>query len=42
MTDAPRSDWTIDEVRALFELPLMGLIRRAGRVHEQFHDVDVV
>ncbi len=42
MTDAPRSDWTIDEVQALFELPLMGLIRRAGGVHEQFHDVDVV
>jgi biotin synthase len=42
MTDAPRSDWTIDEVRVLFELPLLRLIRRAGRVHEQFHDVDVV
>ena len=42
MTDARRCDWTIDEVRALFELPLMDLIRRAGRVHQQFHDVDVV
>jgi biotin synthase len=42
MTDAQRCDWTIDEVRALFELPLLDLIRRAGRVHQQFHDVDVV
>jgi biotin synthase len=42
MTDAPRSDWTIDEVQALFELPLMALVRRAGRVYEQFHDTDVV
>jgi biotin synthase len=42
MTDAVRSDWTIDEVQALYELPLMDLVRRAGRVHEQFHDVDVV
>ena len=30
MTDARRSDWTIDEVQALFELPLMALVRRAG------------
>jgi len=42
MTDARRSDWTIDEVQALFELPLMALVRRAGRVYEQFHDTDVV
>ena len=41
MTDV-RNDWTMDEVRALFELPLMDLVRRAGRLHEQFHDVDVV
>ena len=42
MTDVRRSDWTIDEVQALFELPLMALVRRAGRVYEQFHDTDVV
>ena len=42
MTDTRRSDWTIDEVQALFELPLMALVRRAGRVYEQFHDTDVV
>ena len=42
MTDGTRTDWTIDEVRELFELPLMDLVRRSGRVHEQFHDADVV
>jgi biotin synthase len=42
MNDPRRSDWAIGEVQALFELPLMELIRRAGRVHQQFHDVDVV
>jgi biotin synthase len=42
MTDARRSDWTIDEVQALFDLPLMDLVRRAGAVHQQFHDADVV
>ncbi len=42
MTDAPRTDWTTDEVRELFELPLMDLVRRSGRVHEEFHDADVV
>ncbi|HUI48273.1 MAG TPA: radical SAM protein, partial [Acidimicrobiia bacterium] len=42
MTDTQRTDWTIDEVKALFELPLMELVRRSGRVHEQHHDADVV
>ncbi|HEV7524527.1 MAG TPA: biotin synthase BioB [Acidimicrobiia bacterium] len=42
MIDAQRSDWTIAEVQALFEVPLLDLIRRAGAVHQQFHDVDVV
>jgi len=42
MTDGVRNDWTRDEVGALFELPLMDLVRQAGRVHEQFHDPDVV
>lgn len=42
MSEAARTDWTISEVQALFELPLMDLVRRAGRVHEQFHDADVV
>ena len=42
MADAQRNDWTIDEMRELFELPLMDLVRRAGRVHEQYHDADEV
>jgi biotin synthase len=42
MTDGVRNDWTRDEVRALFDLPLMDLVRRSGRVHEQFHDPEVV
>jgi biotin synthase len=42
MNDAQRNDWTIDDVRALFELPLLELVRRSGAVHQQFHDVDVV
>jgi biotin synthase len=42
MSEGVRNDWTRDEVRALFELPLMDLVRRSGRVHEQFHDPEVV
>jgi biotin synthase len=42
MSDAPRHDWTIPEVEALYALPLLELVRRAGRVHEQFHDPEVV
>ena len=42
MADAQRSDWTIDEVRELFELPLLDLVRRSGRVHGEFHDADEV
>jgi biotin synthase len=33
-----RNDWTLDEVRELFALPLMELVRRAGDVHRAFHD----
>jgi biotin synthase len=42
MTANLRTDWTIDEVGGLFATPLMDLVRRAGRVHEQFHDPDMV
>ena len=42
MSDAPRYDWTLQEVAELFALPLLDLVRRAGRVHEQFHDPEVV
>ena len=33
-----RHDWTRDEIRALFELPLMDLLFRAQTVHRQFFD----
>jgi biotin synthase len=33
-----RQDWTLDEVRALFALPLLELVFRAASVHRQFHD----
>ena len=35
---AARTDWTLDEVRALYELPLMELVHRAAEVHRTFHD----
>ncbi len=42
MTTPVRNDWTIPEVEALFELPLMELVRRSGAVHVEFHDPNVV
>jgi biotin synthase len=33
-----RHDWSYDEVRALFDEPLMELVQRAAAVHRQFHD----
>jgi biotin synthase len=33
-----RSDWTLDEVRAVFDTPLLELVQRAAAVHRQFHD----
>jgi biotin synthase len=42
MTEKLRTDWTLEEVGTLFETPLMQLVRRAGRIHEEFHDPDVV
>ncbi len=33
-----RHDWSYDEVRALFDVPLMELVQRAAAVHRQFHD----
>ena len=35
---AIRHDWTIEEVRALFETPLLELVFRAAQVHRKFHD----
>jgi biotin synthase len=38
MDGSMRHDWSLDEVRALFEVPLVELVRRASTVHQQFHD----
>jgi biotin synthase len=40
--DLPRHDWTPDEVRALFDLPLSELIFRAQTVHREFFDPSAV
>jgi len=40
--DLPRHDWTHDEVRALFDLPLSELIFRAQTVHREFFDPSAV
>lgn len=33
-----RHDWTVDEIAALHELPLLDLVGRANAVHRAFHD----
>ncbi|HTW94544.1 MAG TPA: biotin synthase BioB [Tepidisphaeraceae bacterium] len=33
-----RYDWTLDEVRRLFDWPLLDLIFRAQQIHRQYHD----
>jgi biotin synthase len=35
---AIRTDWTLDEVRAVYELPLLELVQRAAEVHRRHHD----
>jgi len=37
-----RHDWSLDQVRAVFEAPLMELVFRAAQVHRQFHDASEV
>ena len=38
MTAVIRHDWSYDEIRELFDEPLMELVHRAATVHRQFHD----
>ena len=38
MSGEIRHDWTLPEVRELFETPLMELVFRAAKVHRRFHD----
>ncbi len=42
MTIAPRHDWTVDEVEALFALPFADLIHRAQTVHREHHPTNTV
>ena len=42
MTEAVRTDWSIAEIRELFDTPLIQLVRRASDVHQHFHDPEVV
>ncbi|MGO9672905.1 MAG: biotin synthase BioB [Methylocella sp.] len=37
-----RHDWTLDEIIAIHDSPLLDLIARANAVHRAFHDVDDV
>jgi biotin synthase len=37
-----RTDWSIDEVRALLDVPLLDLVRRASDVHREYHDPNEV
>jgi biotin synthase len=42
MSPEIRHDWTLPEVRALFDTPLMELVFRAAQVHRRFHDASEV
>ena len=37
-TAAQRTDWTLDEVRAIYERPLLELVHEAAEVHRRHHD----
>lgn len=37
-----RHDWTVDEIEAVLEAPLMDLLYRAQGIHRQFHDDNTV
>jgi biotin synthase len=37
MTDAIRHDWTLPDVRAIYELPIPELVYRAQTVHRLHH-----
>ena len=37
-----RHDWTLDEILAIHDAPLLDLIARANAVHREFHDVNDV
>lgn len=35
-----RHDWTLEEVRSIYNLPLLDLVHRASDVHREFHQSD--
>src|SRR5690606_5367756 len=39
---APRTDWTLDEVHALFDMPLFDLLYAAQSVHRRHFDPNAV
>jgi biotin synthase len=39
---AIRHDWTVDEIVALYDLPLLDLIAQANAIHRRYHDVNDV
>ena len=41
MTD-PRTDWTREEIRALFDLPFLDLLFEAQGVHRRYHAANEV
>jgi biotin synthase len=41
-TDANRTDWTREEIAALFDLPFTDLVFRAAQVHRAHHDAGAV
>ena len=41
-TTAPRHDWTLDEVQALFDLPLNDLLFKAHSIHRENFDPNAV
>ncbi|MCA9608773.1 MAG: biotin synthase, partial [Myxococcales bacterium] len=42
MNEPIRHDWTVDEVRAIHDLPLTALLFRAQGVHREHHRPDAV
>ena len=42
MTDTVRTDWTREEIAALFDLPFLDLVFRAAEVHRAHHDGNAV
>ena len=38
MSMAIRHDWSLDDLQAIYDLPLLNLVFRAANVHRQHHD----